>query len=63
MSDNEPMTMTVEEICRDFQISRQTVDRLTKAGRIPKPYRLGRLLRFPRADTERAFERMRGVQV
>lgn len=63
LSDNAPKTLTVEQICRDYQISRQTVKRLYVAGRIPKPYRFGRLLRFPREDTERAFERMRGVAV
>jgi len=55
--------MTVDEICHDFQISRQTVKRLYQAGRIPRPYKFGRLLRFPREDTERAFEKMRGVAV
>lgn len=63
MSSETPATMTVEEICHDFQISRQTVDRLRRSGRLPKPFRLGRLVRYPREETIRALERTRGVEV
>lgn len=63
MNTDTPATITVEEICHHWQISRQTVERLRRAGQLPKPFRLGRLVRYPREETIKALERTRGVGV
>lgn len=55
------LTLTIQEIMHALQISRRTVERMVQDGRLPKPYKLGRAVRFPREETLRALEATREV--
>lgn len=55
----ELLTITIAEISERFQVSTKTVRRMMADGTLPKPYRLGRSVRFPRADTIAAIEATR----
>jgi excisionase family DNA binding protein len=56
----ELLTITIAEIATRYQISVKTVRRMMETGDLPKPYRFGKSVRFPRAETIRAIEAMRG---
>jgi excisionase family DNA binding protein len=42
------MTMTVEDLARELQVSVKTVRRHDIEGKLPEPLRIGRQLRWPR---------------
>lgn len=44
--------LTVDQVARMLCCSPRTVRRLTDAGRMPRPVRLGSLLRWPRENVE-----------
>lgn len=44
--------LTVDQVARMLCCSPRTVRRLTDAGRMPRPVRLGSLLRWPRESVE-----------
>ena len=44
--------LTVDQVARMLCCSPRTVRRLTDAGRMPRPVRLGSLLRWPRENIE-----------
>lgn len=59
----ESKVYTPEEICEAYKIGRTTLWRLTRTGKVPRPFRIGQLRRYPAAETDAAFERMRGQAV
>ena len=48
----DAVMLTVDQIARMLCCSPRTVRRLTDAGRMPRPVRLGSLLRWPRESIE-----------
>jgi len=51
-SGNQPAMLTVRDVARMLNCSARTVYRLTDAGTMPKPVRLGALVRWPRETIE-----------
>lgn len=47
-----PVLLTVDDVAALLRCSPRTVHRLTERGRIPRPCRLGSLLRWPRVQVE-----------
>ena len=47
-----PAMLTVDQVARMLCCSPRTVRRLADAGRMPRPVRLGSLLRWPRESIE-----------
>jgi predicted DNA-binding transcriptional regulator AlpA len=45
-----PLTMTRNEVAAEFQVSTKTVDNLWRIGKLPRPSRIGRGVRFMRRD-------------
>ena len=45
-----PLTMTREEVARELQVTTKTVDNLWRSGKLPRPSRIGRGVRFLRSD-------------
>ncbi len=52
----QPALLTPEDVARILSCSPRTVNRLATSGRIPKPVRLGRLVRWNR-QTHRRVDR------
>jgi len=50
--DVPPVMLTVEQVARMLNCSTRTVYRLNSAGRMPRPVRLGALVRWRRAAIE-----------
>jgi len=48
-----PAMLTVHEVARMLNCSARTVYRLTDSGRIPRPVKLGALVRWPRDAVEK----------
>ena len=48
-----PAMFTVHEVARMLNCSARTVYRLTDSGRMPRPVKLGALVRWPKAVVER----------
>ena len=53
---NEQLALTANDVARLLGISRAHVFRLQNSGRLPKPIRLGRAVRWPRANLEAWLE-------
>ena len=51
-----PALLTFHEVARMLNCSARTVYRLTDSGRMPRPARLGALVRWPKATVERWIE-------
>jgi excisionase family DNA binding protein len=49
----QPAMLTVHHVARMLNCSARTVYRLTDAGRMPRPVKLGALVRWPRDVIER----------
>ena len=45
-----PMTMTREEVAKALQVTTKTVDNLWRQGKLPRPSRIGRGIRFIRSE-------------
>jgi excisionase family DNA binding protein len=45
-----PMMMTRNEVAAQLQVSTKTVDNLWREGKLPRPSRIGRGVRFIRRD-------------
>jgi len=56
----QSVVYTIEQICARYQISQQTVWRLTRKGKLPQPLRIGKVRRYPARDTDEAFAKMQG---
>ena len=52
-NDGRPALLTVHDVAEMLNCSGRTVYRLNDAGRMPRPVRLGSLVRWPRATLER----------
>jgi excisionase family DNA binding protein len=48
----QPLLLTVDEVAQLLGLSRRTVWRLRSTGRIPAPVRIGRSVRWRRADVD-----------
>jgi len=48
--DRIPLTMTREEVAHELQVTTKTVDNLWRSGKLPRPSRIGRGVRFLRTD-------------
>ena len=48
-----PAMLTVHDVARMLNCSARTVYRLTDSGRMPRPAKLGSLVRWPRETIER----------
>lgn len=48
--------LTAKDICKALKISAATLYRLIKAGQIAKPYKIGRLSRWPKSAIEHITE-------
>ncbi|MDX2199399.1 MAG: helix-turn-helix domain-containing protein [Phycisphaerae bacterium] len=46
----EPLTLTIEELARELRCSPRHVRRMVERGELPEPKRVGKLLRWPRAE-------------
>lgn len=53
---NDQLVLTAEEVAELLCISRAHVFRLQNSGRLPKPIRLGRAVRWPRRTLEAWLE-------
>lgn len=53
---NDQLVLTAEEVAELLCISRAHVFRLHNSGRLPKPIRLGRAVRWPRRTLEAWLE-------
>ena len=49
----EPAMLTVQDVARMLNCSSRTVYRLTDTGRMPRPVKLGALIRWPRETVTR----------
>jgi excisionase family DNA binding protein len=56
MPNNEQLVLTAEEVAELLCISRAHVFRLQSSGHLPRPIRLGRAVRWPRAVLEAWLE-------
>ena len=54
--ENLPMMMTRDEVARAFQVTTKTVDNMWRQGKLPRPSRIGRGIRFMRSDILRFIE-------
>ena len=45
--------MTREQVATELQVTTKTVDNLWRAGKLPRPSRIGRGVRFLRSDIVR----------
>jgi len=52
-----PAMLTVDQVARVLGCSPRTVRRLTDSGRMPRPVRLGSLIRWPRETIENWISR------
>lgn len=50
MTESAPLLITMAEVCRLTGLSRPTVYRRCDAGDMPRPVRIGRSVRWRRAD-------------
>ena len=50
--DHPPAMLTVHDVARILGCSARTVYRLTDSGRVPRPVKLGSLVRWPRETIE-----------
>ncbi len=48
-----PKLIDVETVARMLDISTRTVYRLADSGKMPRPVKLGQLVRWPRAELEK----------
>lgn len=46
----EPLMMTRDEVATELQVSTKTVDNLWREGKLPRPSRIGRGVRFVRRE-------------
>ncbi len=46
----KPLMMTAEDIAFELQASVRTVRRMELCGKLPRPWRIGRLVRWRRAE-------------
>ncbi len=60
LSPPNSMLMTVFDICDLLQITDRTVRKWMDNGKLPAPVRLGRVVRFRRADIEALLEKKTG---
>ena len=54
-----PITMTREEVAKQLQVTTKTVDNLWRQGKLPRPSRIGRGIRFLRSDILRFVKEKR----
>ena len=59
MSEPPPLTMTRDEVARELQVTTKTVDNLWRRGELPRPSRIGRGIRWRRADISRWLQENR----
>lgn len=52
-SGQKPAMLTVHDVARMLNCSARTVYRMTDLGRMPRPVKLGALVRWPKAVVER----------
>ncbi len=52
--------MTIRDVCDLLQVTDRTVRKWMSNGRLPAPVRLGRIVRFRRADIEALLEKKTG---
>jgi len=51
--------MTREEVAKALQVTTKTVDNLWRQGKLPRPSRIGRGVRFLRSEIRRFLEERR----
>lgn len=57
MPDRDPYEVwSVDRVAAHLKCSKRTVYRYVKQGRLPKPKRVGRRLKWLRGEIERAYE-------
>ena len=54
-----PLTMTRDEVAKALQVTTKTVDNLWRQGKLPRPSRIGRGIRFIRSEILQFIEEMR----
>ena len=54
-----PMTMTREEVAKALQVTTKTVDNLWRQGKLPRPSRIGRGIRFIRSEVLQFIKEMK----
>jgi excisionase family DNA binding protein len=57
LQENSTLMLTVKDVAHLLALSERTVWKLTSAGHLPKPIRMGRSVRWHRPTIEQFFER------
>ena len=54
-----PMMITREELAAELQVTTRTIDNLWRKGKLPRPSRIGRAVRFIRSEVMSCIEAAR----
>ena len=54
-----PFTMTRDEVAKALQVTTKTVDNLWRQGKLPRPSRIGRGVRFLRSEVLQFIKEMK----
>lgn len=54
-----PLTMTRDEVAKALQLTTKTVDNLWRQGKLPRPSRIGRGVRFIRSEVLQFIKEMK----
>ena len=54
-----PFTMTRDEVAKALQVTTKTVDNLWRQGKLPRPSRIGRGIRFIRSEVLQFIKEMK----
>jgi predicted DNA-binding transcriptional regulator AlpA len=63
MTVSLPRVVTLQEVCRTFHVSRQTVSAWVRAGTLPPPSRLGRRVYWRPEQIEAALRQGVGRKI
>lgn len=53
------LTVTREQLAEELQVTTKAIDNWWREGRLPRPLRMGRALRFLRSEVVEALEKSR----